>query len=129
MAPSKTRALSLSEAADSFTLYLRAKNLADKTVTSYLESVRSFAEWLDANGVADDVMAVTRTHVRGFLLSLRERGLKASTERVRYASLRQFFKFLLNDEEIDSSTRCSASRRRQCPRSRWRCSPTTSSRG
>lgn len=100
MAPSKTRALSLSEASDSFTLYLRAKNLADKTVTSYLESVRSLSAYLHAQGVADDVSAITRAHVRGFLLSLRDRGLSASTERVRYASLRQFFKFLVSDEEI-----------------------------
>lgn len=101
MAPPATRSLSLSEASVSFTLYLRAKNLADKTVHSYLESVRGFSEYLQAQGVPDDVRQITRTHIRGFLLSLRERGLKASTERVRYASLRQFFKFLLVDEEIE----------------------------
>ena len=95
------RSLSVSEAIDSFTLYLRAKNRADKTVVSYRESVRSLAEWMRANDVPDDVAVVTRTHIRSFLLSLRERGLKASTERVRYASLRQFFKFLMAEGEID----------------------------
>jgi site-specific recombinase XerD len=101
MTARKARSLSVSEAAVSFTLYLRAKNLADKTVTSYLESVRAFDEYLQAEGVSDDVSAIARAHVRGFLLSLRERGLKASTERVRYASLKQFFRFLISDEEID----------------------------
>jgi site-specific recombinase XerD len=93
--------MSVSEAAASFMLYLRAKNLAPKTVTSYLESVRAFGEWLSDQSVDDDISAITRDHIRGFLLSLRERGLKASTERVRYASLRQFFKFLLDDGDLE----------------------------
>ncbi len=102
MPASKDQSLSVSEALDSFTLYLRAGNRADKTVISYRESVRSLGEWLEANGVPDDVSAITRQHIRGFLLSLRERGLKASTERVRYASLKQFFKFLTSDGEIET---------------------------
>ena len=95
--------LSVAEALDSFTLYLRAKNRADKTIRSFSESVRSLADWLDDNSVDDDVAAITRQHVRGFLLSLRERGLKASSERVRYASLKQFFRFLIADGEIETN--------------------------
>jgi site-specific recombinase XerD len=97
MTARKVRSVSLAEARDSFILDLRVRNRADKTIVSYVESVRALGEWLGANGVADDVAAISRDHVRAFLLNLRERGQKASTQRVRYASLRQFFKFIIAD--------------------------------
>ena len=74
-----------------------------KTIRSFSESVRSLADWLDDNSVDDDVAAITRRHVLRFLLSLRERGLKASSERVRYASLKQVFRFLIADGEIETN--------------------------
>ena len=61
--------LSVAEALDSFTLYLRAKNRADKTIRSFSESVRSLADWLDDNSVDDDVAAITRQHVCGSSLA------------------------------------------------------------
>jgi site-specific recombinase XerD len=101
MTAQKVRSVSVSEATDSFILDLRVRNRADKTIASYVESIRTLGEWMEANGVPDDVGAITRDHIRTFLLSLRERGQKASTQRVRYASLRQFFKFIVAEGILD----------------------------
>ena len=101
MATRKTRSVSVSEATDSFILDLRVRNRAETTIASYVESIRALSEWIGANGVRDDVAAITRDHVRAFLVSLRERGQKASTQRVRYASLRQFFKFVVAEGILD----------------------------
>jgi site-specific recombinase XerD len=101
MAARKVRSVSVSEATDSFILDLRVRNRAPKTIISYVESVRALGEWMDANGVPDDVAAITRDHVRAFLLNLRDRGQKASSQRVRYASLKQFFKFVIAEGIID----------------------------
>jgi site-specific recombinase XerD len=90
----------VSEALTGFTLYLRAKGRRDETVKSYVASVVAFTDWLALRGRPDDLSLVTRDDFRGFLLSLTERGLKASTARVRYASIRQFFKYLTEDEYL-----------------------------
>jgi site-specific recombinase XerD len=97
-----TAAPSVQEALTGFTLYLRAAGRADQTVKSYTAAVRAFAEWLVENGRPDDVSQVTRTDFRGFILALQERGLTAATARNRYASIRQFFKFLTSDGYLET---------------------------
>jgi site-specific recombinase XerD len=92
----------VSEALLVFTLYLRAAGRTDQTVKSYTAAVRAFADWLDENGRPDDLSQVTRDDFRGFILALQERGLTAATARNRYASIRQFFRFLTADGYLEA---------------------------
>jgi site-specific recombinase XerD len=79
---------------------LRARNLSAKTVTTYEQSARLFGEFLTEEGGPCNVADIGREHVENFIgeqLRLR----RPATASVRYRSLQQFFKWLLEEEEIE----------------------------
>jgi integrase/recombinase XerC len=81
---------------------LKARNLSAKTIITYEQSAQLFGEFLTRTDGPRNVAAITREHVEDFineLLKLR----KATTASVRYRSLQQFFKWLLEEGEIDHS--------------------------
>jgi site-specific recombinase XerD len=101
-APSLTDRLSLPEALTGFTLYLRAKGRSPKTVSSYTEAIRALDVWRTQLGRDDEIATLTKDEFRAFIVSITDRGLKPSTARARYASLRQFYKWLHEDGYIDT---------------------------
>jgi integrase/recombinase XerC len=80
---------------------LRARNLAPKTVTVYGESARQFTAYLAGEGV-DDPGKVTKTHAEEFLTGLLERR-SAATASVRFRALQQWFKWMVEEGEVDAS--------------------------
>ncbi len=82
---------------------LRARNLSPKTQELYLSAGRSFAGYLDAHGGPTDLRELRRGHVEDFLLTLAERGQRATTVNLAYRALQQFMKYLAQEEEIDRS--------------------------
>ncbi len=89
----------------SFELSLKSENKAPRTIQTYGEAVRQFALWLAERDVDDDVTlpaAEMRRHVREFLAHLVETK-SASTARNRYSGLKQFFRWLVNEDEIEAS--------------------------
>ena len=87
----------------SFRRHLRAANRSDRTVETYLEAVDQFGRWLarqkrPPGGVA----SITRDHVRGFVEFL-VTNRSASTASNRFRALQQFFKFLLDEGEVEVS--------------------------
>jgi site-specific recombinase XerD len=99
---SQTDRLSLPEALTGFTLYLRAKGRSPKTVSSYTEAVRALGEWRTEQGREDDLLTLTKPEFRAFIVSITDRGLKPTTARARYASLRQLYKWLAEDGYIET---------------------------
>ena len=99
---STTASLSLSDALTGFTLDLRAKGRAAKTVSAYTESVRALARWRTEQGQADDLLSLTRDEFKGFLVSLIDRGLTPATARARYASIRQLYRWLVTDGYLET---------------------------
>jgi site-specific recombinase XerD len=85
-----------------FRRHLAAENKAARTVMSYAESVERLAEFLTAAGMPVRVEAITREHVEAFVADQLER-LKPASARIRYASVRQFFRWLAEDGEITAS--------------------------
>lgn len=83
---------------DSWDLAMRARNLADRTRTVYLDSARQLADHADA----DDLAAVTRGQVQTFIAHL-SGTRSASTASVRFRALQQLFKWLLDEGEIDAN--------------------------
>ena len=72
---------------------------ADKTRATYLESARSFRNWLsEAHPRVTAVDQVTPTHVRDWLLSLREAGKSPATQGNRYRGLRQFWRWATTED-------------------------------
>ncbi|MGD8684119.1 MAG: tyrosine-type recombinase/integrase [Chloroflexota bacterium] len=88
--------------AASFGRHLRATNLSPRTVQSYLEAVDLFTRYLDEQGMPTTLSAIRREHVESFIESLLAR-FKASTAVNRYAGLRAFFKWAVDEGEIKDS--------------------------
>lgn len=84
---------------DSFLLSMRAENKAPRTVETYRESVTQLADWLPEDVTPADV---TRHQVREWLDHLIATR-SAATARHRYSAIRQFFRHLVDEEEITRS--------------------------
>jgi integrase/recombinase XerC len=77
---------------------LRQRNLAVRTIETYVESASQLAGWLGELGVGD-VDEVTRDHVADFITHLIETR-SPSTASVRFRSLQQFFGWLAEEGEL-----------------------------
>lgn len=85
-----------------FKRYCRDRSLAPRTTELYLQAAVAFDNFLAAKGMPRDVSAITREHVGDFIEDLLGQ-FKATTAALRYRSLQQFFKFLVEDGEIKDS--------------------------
>jgi site-specific recombinase XerD len=77
---------------------LRQRNLAARTIETYVESAAQLSGWLAYRGITD-VDAVTRDHVAEFITHLIETR-SPSTASVRFRSLQQFFGWLAEEGEL-----------------------------
>lgn len=85
-----------------FELSLRARNRSPKTIKGYTQSTMLFRDYLVRVGMPTQVDRITREHVESFVADQAERW-KPTTARVRYADVRQFFKWCVEDGEITAS--------------------------
>jgi site-specific recombinase XerD len=92
----------LLDALPRFRRHLAAENKSARTIKSYVESVERLHEFLASAGMPVRVASITREHVEAFVADQLER-LKPSSARIRYASVRQFFKWLVEDGELAES--------------------------
>jgi site-specific recombinase XerD len=92
----------LLELLPSFRRHLKAENKAPRTLQSYTEGVTRLHEFLTDAGMPTAVSHITREHIEAFLADQVAR-LKASSARARYASIRQFFRWLVDEGEIAES--------------------------
>jgi site-specific recombinase XerD len=83
--------------ARSFVRHLRAENKSPGTIDNYLEAVKQLTGFLAARGRT--VTQARREDIEEFLTSLLERWT-AGTAVNRYRSLRVFFGWLVEEEEI-----------------------------
>jgi integrase/recombinase XerC len=81
---------------------LKARNLSDKTVSTYLASAEDFGSYLARTGGPCNLAEIAREHIESYIGELLSKR-SASTASVRYRSLQQFFKWALEEGEIDRS--------------------------
>ncbi|MPZ23091.1 MAG: tyrosine-type recombinase/integrase [Dehalococcoidia bacterium] len=81
---------------------LSARSRSAKTVRSYMQAVDLFERFLAEKGMPRAVDAITREHVESFIVEQLER-LATATAANRYRSLQQFFRFLVDEDEIAGS--------------------------
>jgi site-specific recombinase XerD len=86
---------------DSFALHLDATRAA-KTARIYLDALDRLIAHLTAQGMPTAARAVRREHVESFLAGRRD-VVKPSTLSVEYRALQQFWKWALEEEEIERS--------------------------
>lgn len=80
----------------SFVAYLRSeKGASENTIANYETDIRKFAEWF-----AKPLTKVNRKDVQQYIHDLLAKGATARTAARRLASLRQFYRLLLDDGEV-----------------------------
>ena len=105
MAQTSTESLNLTieDAAASFQRHLRAANKAPRTITGYLDAVTRFGRYLADVGMPRDVTAIKREHVESWVVAMQDAGHRPASVANRYRSIRVFFNWLVNEEEITRS--------------------------
>jgi site-specific recombinase XerD len=86
----------------SFARSLRASNRSPKTVETYLAAIEQLTVFLSDHDLPTDVALVTREHLELFITHLVDTR-SPSTASNRFRALQQFFKFLTEEGELDSS--------------------------
>lgn len=86
----------------SFERSLRAQNKSPRTIQTYGDDARRFVAFLKESGMPTKVDRIAREHVETFIADQLERH-KPSTAAVRFRSLQQLFKWLVEEREIASS--------------------------
>ncbi len=81
----------------SWEIILRSQNKSPTTITSYRRCVRLYLEWCERAGHPQEL---TRAQVQTYTADLIEQGKEANTVRLRQASLRQFSKWLVEEDEL-----------------------------
>lgn len=91
----------LSSLRDSFALHLSATR-SEKTARIYLAALDALLRHLIDNGMPTGARAIRREHVESYFAERREQ-VKPATLSVEFRALQQFWKWALEEEEIDRS--------------------------
>ena len=91
----------LSTLRDSFALHLSATR-AEKTSRIYLTALDGLLHYLEANGMPTGALAIRREHVESYPAARRAM-VKPTTQSLEFRALQQFWKWALEEEEIDRS--------------------------
>jgi site-specific recombinase XerC len=81
---------------------LRAARRSPRTVQSYTEAAEQLADFLVRRGMPTAVASIAREHVEAFIEDLDTR-FKPATVGVRFRSLQQLFRWLLEEGEVASN--------------------------
>jgi site-specific recombinase XerD len=81
---------------------LKAANRSPRTIQSYTESAEQLADFLVRAGMPQAVGSIRREHVESFIVDLQRR-FRTTTVAVRFRSLQQLFKWLLDEGEITTN--------------------------
>jgi integrase/recombinase XerD len=93
--------MSIDRLIDRYTVYLTVeKGLSANTLESYSRDLQDFVAYLDGQGLAV-LNEIETTALLGYLIHLRNRGLRAATRARHLVTLRGFFRFLYQENEID----------------------------
>lgn len=86
----------------SFSRHLRAANLAAKTEATYGYALKDLAAFLEGAGMPTEVSALAREHIEAYLEDLLLRR-KSATGLAYFKSLQQFFKWAVEEGELEQS--------------------------
>ena len=87
---------------DSWRRSLRAENKSDRTIETYSLAAEQLAKFALEHGLTEDPRKIRRRDIEDFITHMRETR-SAATARQRYSSLRNFFNWLTEEEELKAS--------------------------
>jgi len=86
---------------DAFLEYLVSERSApENTLAAYANDLRAFSDWMVEKGL--DCGRISAGHLREFTSQCKLSGLKTTSINRRLTAIRQFFRFLLQEELVDS---------------------------
>jgi site-specific recombinase XerC len=97
-----TSTFSIADFGRSFERHLRAARKSPRTVQTYMEAMQLLSAFLDRQGDGRTLLEAKRADIEAFLVSLHERCTPATVAN-RYRSLRRFYGWLEEEEEIPVS--------------------------
>lgn len=87
---------------DYWVLHLKSEGRAERTISTYLNALRRLDEFLAAKGMPRELRAIRREHVEAWIADMLERN-QAGTMSIAFRAVRPFFKWLVDEDEIDRS--------------------------
>jgi site-specific recombinase XerD len=87
---------------DSWARHLRASNRSPRTVQSYVEAAEQLVSFLEQAGMPTSAADIHREHVEAYIQHVLDT-FKPTTAAVRFRSLQQLFKWLVDEGEIPAS--------------------------
>lgn len=94
--------IKLSDAYELFLLDCQARRLTPSTLIFYQQKVKRFTNWLTENGI-NTLDAITSHHIKAYLVSLQERGLKDNSQHDYARAVKTFLNYCVRDELLDKS--------------------------
>jgi site-specific recombinase XerD len=88
---------------DYWTLHLRSQGRAPRTVATYLRALDRLDAFLAERGMPRELRAIRREHLEAFIVELQARGNQPATVSIAFRSLRPFWSWLVDEDEIDRS--------------------------
>jgi site-specific recombinase XerD len=87
---------------ESFVRHLQAGNLSPRTIETYSEACGQFVTFLGGQGMPTTIQGIRREHVEAYISHLLQHW-RPATARNRFQGLQQFFKFLIDEGELQDS--------------------------
>lgn len=94
--------ITLIDAYELFHLDCRARRLTKSTVKGYSEKLGAFIKWLGTIGIVD-IAQLTGTHIKTYLVTLIDRGLKDTSQHDHARAIKTFCNFCVREELIRKS--------------------------
>ena len=87
---------------DYWVLHLKSEHRAERTISTYLNALRRLDEFLADRGMPRELRAIRREHLEAWIADMLERN-QAGTVSIAFRSVRPFFRWLVDEDEIDRS--------------------------
>jgi site-specific recombinase XerD len=85
---------------DYWVLHLKSEGRAERTIATYLNALRRLDEFLADRGMPRELRAIKREHLEAWIADMLQRN-QAGTVSIAFRSVRPFFKWLVDEDEID----------------------------
>jgi site-specific recombinase XerD len=88
---------------DYWTMHLRSEGKAERTILTYQNALRRLDDFLAEKGMPRELRSIRREHIEVWIVSMQERGNAPSTVSIAFRSIRPFFAWLVDEDEIDAN--------------------------
>lgn len=95
-------ALDLEKAKEIFYVAKKSENVTDRTLETYEEVIPRFLKYLGEENILD-IRDVRSIHIREYLVTLREKGLRGITSLKHFRCIRTFFLFLEREDCLNKN--------------------------